>query len=164
MTSMNNLVQKIYKSDHVQGFLPTLTTQHFPLWIGNHPKIRNYSGIGNYSGIRLDTLVLNGCGHFQSVVIFDDRLLLCAQNFNFRLCAAQSKGGEDLSSYITGHATNFQKITHGTKNQGLLLTFFTFVIVLQRFFSEIPRKHIIICCLQIYLVNCRTVISNTDRL
>ena len=31
MTSMNNLVQKFYKSDHVQGILPTLTTQRFPL-------------------------------------------------------------------------------------------------------------------------------------
>ena len=31
MTSMNSLVQQFYKSDHVQGFLPTLTTQHFPL-------------------------------------------------------------------------------------------------------------------------------------
>ena len=34
MTSMNNLVQQFYKSDHVQGFLPTLTTQRFPLCNG----------------------------------------------------------------------------------------------------------------------------------
>ena len=36
MTSMNNLVQQLYKSDHVQGFLPTLTTQRFPLWAVTH--------------------------------------------------------------------------------------------------------------------------------
>ena len=33
MTSMNNLVQQYHKSDHVQSFLPTLTTQRFPLCI-----------------------------------------------------------------------------------------------------------------------------------
>ena len=43
MTSMNNLVQQFYKSYHVQGFLPTLTTQRFPLCIALefHSRCKN---------------------------------------------------------------------------------------------------------------------------